>query len=520
MLSPWLELFCNAAYSGSPKSLAKFAVALVTRCAGFVIVVQRTESTVPCDSKRILLTMTVQTLKRRNGTIVTKAAIDAFATEFSGQVLLSDHPGYDGARRIWNASIDKHPGMIARCSNAADVVAAVKFARTQDLLVAIRSGGHSLAGRSLCDDGLVIDLAAMRAVSVNPDDRTVRAEAGALLADLDRETHAHGLAVPAGVMSTTGIAGLTLGGGVGWLARKYGLTCDNLLSCELVTAEGELVTADAGTNADLFWGLRGGGGNFGVATSFLYRAHPVSEVLGALIAYPRDHASRVLRAYRNLMPSAPAELTIYAGLISLPDGTPAVALLCCYCGVVAEGERALKPFRSLGASIFESIQWMPFPAMQQMADQNNPDGMYNYMRSTFLEDFSDEVIELLVKHGDGMSPRSLIIVQFFGGEVTKIHPDDTAFAQRQAKFNVAIEAKWVKPEDNDKHITWTRCLSDALAPFSSNTYMLNFLADEGHDKVRQAFGSNYERLVDLKTRYDPNNFFSLNQNIVPRNTAR
>jgi hypothetical protein len=212
--------------------LAKFSVALVTRCIGFATVVQRTGSTVPRDSKRVLLTMTVQTLKRRNGTIVPKVAIDAFAIEFSGQVLLSDHPGYDGARRIWNASIDKHPGMIARCSNAADVVAAVKFARTQDLLVAIRSGGHSLAGRSLCDDGLVIDLAAMRAVSVNPDDRTVRAEAGALLADLDRQTHAHGLAVPAGVMSTTGIAGLTLGGGVGWLARKYGLTCDNLLSCE------------------------------------------------------------------------------------------------------------------------------------------------------------------------------------------------------------------------------------------------------------------------------------------------
>jgi hypothetical protein len=461
--------------------------------------------------------MTNPILKSRVGAAVTKAAIETFANGFSGKILIPDDVDYEQGRRIWNGNIDKYPGMIARCSGVDDVISAVKFARQQDLLVAIRGGGHSVAGWSTCDDGLVIDLSAMRAISVDPDRRTVHAQAGALLADLDRETHAHGLAVPAGVMSRTGIAGLTLGGGVGWLARKYGLTCDNLLSCELVTAEGELLKANTETNPDLFWALRGGGGNFGVITSLQYRAHPVSTVLGALIAYPRDQASNVLRAYRDLMPSAPPELTIYAGLITLPDGTPATAFMGCHCGDAAEGERAFKPFRSLGSPIFEMVQQMPFPAMQKMADENNPDGIQNYMRSTFLRDFNDDAIELLIEHSARLaSPLSMVLVGCYGGAVSEIDPAATAFAQRQAQFNIAIEAKWVDLAESERHIKWTRDLSQALSAYSSNAYFLNFLSDEEHDKVRQAFGSNYDRLVELKTKYDPSNFFRLNQNIVPR----
>jgi FAD binding domain/Berberine and berberine like len=463
--------------------------------------------------------MTAVILKRRNGNVVPNAAIDELSRALHGQVILPDHPDYDGARRIWNAGIDKHPGLIARCYDASAVVAAVRFAREQDLLVAIKSGGHNVAGLSLCDDGLVIDLSAMRAVSVDPSVRTVQAQAGALLANLDRETHVHGLAVPAGVMSKTGIGGLTLGGGVGWLARKYGLTCDNLLSCELVTAEDTLLTADAETNADLFWAIRGGGGNFGVVTSFRFRAHPVSHVIGGLIAYPRDQASNVLRAYRDLMPSAPRELSLYYGLISLPDGTPAAALLGCYCGDVSAGERAFKPFRSLGFPLYDAIDYMPFPVMQQTADQSHPDGLHNYMRSTFVEALSDELIELLVARASNMSARSIIVVQFFGGKVAEVHPSATAFAQRHSKFNIGIETKWEPHDDRYLHIKWTRDLSEALTPFSSNAYILNFLADENHDKVRQAFGSNYARLVDIKTKHDPTNFFSVNQNIIPKKSV-
>src|SRR5438270_10994246 len=302
-------------------------------------------------------------LKSRTGAALDRATIEAFRRGFCGQALLPGDAGYDSARRIWNASIDKHPGLIARCSDAADVVRAVKFSCANNLLVAVKSGGHNVAGRALCDDGIVIDLSAMNRVSVDPERRTVRVQAGALLGDVDRETHAHGLAVPTGVVSKTGIAGLTLGGGGGWLVRKYGLTFGNVLSCEVVTAEGEIVTADAGTNADLFWGLRGGGGNFGIVTSLLYQAHPVSTVLGGVIAYARDQAAAMLHYYRDFMPAAPDELTAYAGLISMPDGTPAVGVMACYCGDLTEGERILNPPHAFGSPLFDAIRPMAFPLL-------------------------------------------------------------------------------------------------------------------------------------------------------------
>jgi FAD binding domain len=356
-------------------------------------------------------------LKRRDGTAVDKVTIEAFRRGFYGQTLLPGDAGYDSARRIWNASIDKHPGLIARCSGAADVVRAVKFSRANNLLVAVKSGGHNVAGRALCDDGIVIDLSAMNRVSVDAGLRTVRVQAGALLGDVDRETHPYGLAVPTGVVSKTSIAGLTLGGGVGWLGRKYGLTCDNVLSCEVVTAEGEIVTANAGTNVDLFWGLRGGGGNFGIVTSFIYQAHPVSTVLGGVIAYPRDQAAAMLRCYRDFMPAASDELTAYAGLISTPDGTPAVGAMVCHCGDLVEGERVLKPLRAFGSPVFDAIQPMPFPMMQKLVDEMSPDGTHNYWRSTFIRDLSDEVVDLIIEHSHRMESRlSRIVIQFSRAE--------------------------------------------------------------------------------------------------------
>ncbi len=461
--------------------------------------------------------MIARTLKRRDGAPIDKASIAAFKGELHGQALQPGEDGYDKARRIWNASIDKYPGLIVRCANVADVVRAVNFARDYDLLVAIKSGGHNVAGRALCDDGIVIDLSAMNGVMVDPLLRTVRVQAGALLCDVDRATHQHGLAVPTGVVSKTGIAGLTLGGGIGWLARKHGLTCDNLLSCDVVTAEGDVITANDTINPDLFWGLRGGGGNFGIVTSFLYQAHPVSSVMGGLILYPRDQAAAVLRFYRYFMAAAPEELTAYAGLLSTPDGTPAVGIMACYCGDLTEGERILKPLRAFGSPFYAAMEPMPFPAMQTLADPPILDDTHNYWRSAFLKELSDEAIDLIVAQADlARSPLSHTIVQMFGGAIGRIGTGDTAYAQRQATYNIGIEAQWTDPVESKTHIAWTRDFSEALKPYSTAGLFLNFIGDEGPDVIRAAFGDNHARLVKLKTKYDPTNFFSLNQNVEPR----
>ncbi|MDR6292195.1 hypothetical protein E9232_004733 [Inquilinus ginsengisoli] len=460
--------------------------------------------------------MTTPRLKRRDGAVIDTALIAAFAEGFSGAVIQPEGAGYDAARRIWNVSIDKHPGLIARCQGVADIVRAVHFARDNDLLVAVRGGGHNVGGRAVCDDGIVIDLSAMKAVFVDPQQRTVRVQGGATLGDLDRETHLHGLAVPTGVVSRTGIGGLALGGGVGWLVRKHGLTCDNILSCEVVTAAGEIVTASADSNPDLFWGLRGGGGNFGIVASFLFQAHPVSIVLGGLVLYPRDQAAALLRHYRGFMATAPDELTAYCGLISTPDGMPAAAVALCYSGDIAEGEKLLQPLRGFGTPFLDIVQPMPFPAMQQLADGSFPDGTYNYWKSTFLADLSDEVIDLIVEHGNrATSPLSGALVEFYGGAAGRVAPGDTAFAQRQSEFNVGITAQWTDAAEAQQHIAWVREAWDALQPHSSGGYLLNFLGEEAPTTIQAAFGANHARLVALKTKYDPTNFFSLNQNVAP-----
>jgi FAD/FMN-containing dehydrogenase len=450
------------------------------------------------------------------GRLISDDLIEQFQTGFRGDVIRPGDAAYNAARKIWNASVDKHPGIIARCRGVADVVAAVNFARENGILLAVRGGGHNVGGRALCDGGLVIDLCHMKGIHVDVRRRRVRVQAGATLGDVDRETHLHGLAVPAGVVSATGIAGLTLGGGVGWLVRKYGLTCDNVLSFDVVTADGRLLTTNAEENDDLFWALRGGGGNFGVVTSFEYQAYPVTTVLGGMIVYPRDQAVDVLRFYRDFTESAPEALTVYAGLLHTPDGAPVVAVIPCYCGAPSEGERVLKPLRDFGSPLMDAIGPIPFPQMQSLIDGAFPDGNQNYWKSTFLRGLSDDAIAILVDHANqATSPLTAVVVEYYGGAASRVGVSDTAFAHREAQYAVGILTQWADPADSERHIAWTRNLADALDPHSSGAYLLNFLGIEGEDTIRAAFGPNYQRLVQVKNRYDPTNFFRVNQNIIP-----
>lgn len=460
--------------------------------------------------------MATSTLKDRKGQPIAKEALDGLAAAIAGKAIRPGESDYEGARRIWNANVQKHPGLIVRCAGTADVVQVVKFARANNVLVAIRGGGHNVAGRALCDDGIVIDLSGMKAVFVDPAKGTARVQGGATLGDVDRETHAFGRAVPVGVVSRTGVAGLTLGGGVGWLVRKYGLTCDNLLSCEVVTAEGKVVTASADENSDLFWALRGGGGNFGIVTSFLFKTHPVSTVLGGLIVYPRDRARDVIRHYRDFMTSAPEELTAYVGLITGPDGQPVVGVIVCHCGDLAEGERVLKPLRQFGSPVMDAVQAMPFPAMQKILDDAFPDGTQNYWKSTFLKALSDEAIDVIVDHANKMeSPLSAVVIEYYAGAASQAPAGGTAFAHRQAEYDVGFMAQWTDPSENDKHMGWARNMAEAMKSHSSGAYLLNFLSEEDADTIKAAFGANYPRLAQVKKKYDPTNFFSINQNISP-----
>jgi hypothetical protein len=440
----------------------------------------------------------------------------ALRSLFHGQVFEPADAGYDQARQIWNASVNKHPGVIARCSGVADVIAAVHFGRTNNLLTAIRGGGHNVGGRALCDDGLVIDLSRMNSVFVEMKTRRVRVEGGATLGDLDRETHVFGLAVPSGTVSKTGIAGLTLGGGVGWLIRKFGMSIDNLVSAQVVTAEGKVVTASAAENEDLFWALRGGGGNFGVVTSFDFQAHPVAQVLGGLVLYPRAMAVEVIRHFRDFMTSAPDELTVYAALIHGPDGSPLVGLISCYCGDLAEGERVLQPLRKFGSPIVDGVQVMPFPAMQSLLGPSFPDGQQNYWKSNLQRDLSDDAIRAIVDHANRLhSPLSAVVLEYYGGAAGRVPNDATAYAHRHLPWDILFIAQWSDLALTNTHRDWARSGEEALRPFSENAHLLSALDVEGEDVIKGAFGSNFPRLAAIKKKYDGTNFFRVNHNIDP-----
>jgi FAD/FMN-containing dehydrogenase len=442
--------------------------------------------------------------------------LESFSARFHGELFTPEQSGYRDACRLWNASINKRPALVARCSGLADIVAAVNFARENDLLTAVRGGGHNVGGRALCDDGMVIDLSQMRAVHVDPATRTVRVQGGATLGDLDRETHAFGLAVPCGVIPKTGIGGLTLGGGVGWLLRKYGMSIDNLLSCQVVTADGTVRTASSSENDDLFWALRGGGGNFGVVASFEFQAHPVHTVLGGLLLYPRDAAVDVIGHFRDHMESAPDEVTAYAALLHGPDGAPLVGVIPCYCGEILEGYRILEPLRKFGTPAVDTIQPLAFPAMQALLAPSFPDGNHNYWKSTLQRELSDDAIDAIVDHASRMkSPLSAIVLEYYGGAAGRVPGDATAFPHRDLPWDILFGAQWAEPAETMTHRDWARSGEERLRSFSANAHLLSALDVEPEDVIDAAFGSNLPRLTAIKAKYDPTNFFRVNYNIKP-----
>jgi len=442
--------------------------------------------------------------------------IQSLRAGFIGELFEPKDASYNQARKIWNASVDKRPGLIARCSGIADAIAAINFGRENNLLTAIRGGGHNVGGRGLCDDGLVIDLSRMRSVFVDTATQRVRVQGGATLGDLDRETHVFGLAVPTGIVPKTGIGGLTLGGGVGWLVRKYGMTIDNLVSVQVVSADGRVLTAGLSENDDLFWALRGGGGNFGVVASFEFQTLSVDTVLGGFLLYPREAAFDVIRHYRDYIQSAPDELTAYAALLHGPDGTPLVGIISCYCGSIADGERVLRPLRTFGAPVMDGIQPLPFPAMQSLLAPAFPDGNQNYWKSTLQRELSDDAIRLIVDHGKRMSsPLSFVVLENYGGAAARVSKDATAYPHRDLPWDILFIAQWTQVEETAIHRDWARSGEEMLRPFSANAHLLSALDVETDEVVNTAFGQNLQRLAAIKKKFDPDNFFRVNQNIKP-----
>lgn len=451
------------------------------------------------------------------GKVLDEATLQGVRAGLRGELLRTGDDGYDAARKVWNAMTDNRPAIIARCAGAADVIHCVRFAREHDLLVSVRGGGHNVAGNAVCEGGLMIDLSPMKSVRVDPVARTARAEPGVLWGEFDRETQAFGLATTGGQVSTTGIAGLTLGGGEGWLASKYGYAVDNLLSADVVTADGRLTTASATTNEDLFWALRGAGHNFGVVTSFEYRLHPVSTVLGGMVFHPFERAKDVLQFYREFTTSLPDELTTIAGVLTAPDGNRVVALVACYAGALDEGERVLASLRRFGPPVGDTIGPIPYTAMQTLFDAAFPPGRLNYWKGSLMTQLSDQVIEEIVEHARRIpSPFSAVMIPHYHGAFSRVDKRDTAYYHRDLQYELIIVSSWIDPVDSEANISWTRDLFQAVQRHVSRAVYVNMLdRDEGELRVQEAYGANYERLVALKNKYDPTNFFRLNQNIKP-----
>ena len=447
------------------------------------------------------------------------ALVTDLAAQVSGPVLRPGDAGYDAARAVHNGLIDRRPAVIVRCRKASDVVAALALARGAGLEVSIRGGGHNVAGRAVTDRGVMVDLAEMKRIDVDPDARTVRAEGGVLWAELNDAAAKHGLAVTGGAISTTGIAGYTLGGGLGWLMAKHGLAADNLLAAELVTADGEVLEVDANSHPDLFWALRGGGGNFGVATSFTYRLHPLQMVVGGLIAHPIDAAPELLRFYRNAVANCSDDLTVWAGLVHAPDGsgTKLSALVVFHTGDASAAERDLAPFKTWGSPLMVDVGPMPYPVMNTLLDAGYPAGSLNYWLSSFTRGLPDELIEIAVaRFASVPSPMMAILFEHFHGAVTRVGATETAVPHRDEGWNLLLPSVWTDPADTAASVAWTRETFAALRPHFGSGRWLNYLGDDqADDAIRAAYGPNYDRLVEVKRRYDPDNVFHLNHNIVP-----
>jgi FAD/FMN-containing dehydrogenase len=449
-----------------------------------------------------------------------ESVIEEFSAGLRGDLLRPGDDGYDDARTIYNAMIDNRPALIARCAGVADIIGAVNFARTNDLLVSVLGGGHNVSGNAVCDGGLMIDLSPMKSVRVDLERKTARAEPGCTWGDFDHETQAFGLGTTGGLISTTGIAGLTLGGGLGWLMGNHGLACDNLVSVDVVTADGRLLTASDAENKDLFWGLRGGGGNLGIATTLEYQLHPVGPMLGGLVIHPLDQAVELIRFYDEFTHTCPDELGTFVAFVTSPEGERVVAIFACYNGAVEDGERVLKHLREFGTPIADMIGPMPYVQVQRLMDEGFPAGRQNYWKSNFLKGLDSEAIEIIVDHvAKSPSPFSAVGIEQFSGAVNRVGIDDTAFNHRGARFNLLIVGIWTDLAAKAENVKWVRTLWDAMEPYSSGGVYVNYLgreADEGAERIKAAYGpEKYERLVALKNKYDPTNLFRLNQNIKP-----
>jgi FAD/FMN-containing dehydrogenase len=448
--------------------------------------------------------------------MISETGLQEFKARLRGELIQRGEPRYEAARKVFNGMIDRRPALIVRCAGVADIIAAVNFAREAHLLTAIRGGGHGVVGNAVCDEGLVIDLSGMRSVQVDLKNLTARAEGGATWGDFDHETQAFGLATTGGIVPSTGIAGLTLGGGIGYLNRKYGLACDNLVSADVVTADGRLRRASAEEHEDLFWGLRGGGGNFGVVTSFQYRLHQVGRVLGGEVVYPLDQAKKVLRFYRDWSSAAPDELRADATLLSGPHG-PALAVIVCYCGELEEGEKVLRPLRSCGSPMVDTIAPVPYATVQNLLTEVFQPGFLHYWKSGFVRALSDDAIEAIVDFFTSAVPGffAAIAIEHLGGAVGRVPPQDTAFGHRDAQHSLLVLRMWQDPAESAVNIDWARRCYQTAEPFLKGGVYVNYLGDEGESRVMAAYGANYERLAAIKKKYDPANFLCLNQNIKP-----
>jgi FAD/FMN-containing dehydrogenase len=447
-------------------------------------------------------------------------AVTELRSTFAGEVLQPTDPGYEEARKVHNGLVDKRPALIARCRGVADIVEAVHLARTLNLAVAVRGGGHNVAGRATVDDGLMLDLSLMKGMHVDPKTRTARAQGGVTWGEFNRETQLHGLATTGGVVSSTGIAGLTLGGGIGWLMGKYGLALDNLTSVDLVTADGRTLRVSEDENADLFWAVRGGGGNFGIAASFEYRLHMVGPTItGGFLCYPLSAARDVLKLVREVAASAPDDLMLVASLVGAPDGsgTKVAAIAACHCGALPDGAAAMRRLKAFGHPVMDTIGPTSYCELNAMLDEAYPKGALNYWKSHFLPDLTDAAIDTMVDAFERCpSPMSEIMLEHFHGAAARVGIGDTAFPLRTAGYNFLVLSQWMSPADNEPCIAWARETYAALQPFVGVGRYVNYLdADESGDPVAAAYGPNYRRLQELKAKYDPSNFFHMNQNIRP-----
>jgi len=451
-------------------------------------------------------------------TAIDAERLEALSSTFSGTILRPGDAGYDDARRVHNGLIDRHPALIAGCQGVADIVDALRLARDSGLDVSIRGGGHNVAGRAVADGGVMIDLSSMRGIHVDPAARTVRAQGGVTWNELNREAHVHGLAVTGGAVSSTGIAGYTLGGGLGWLMAKFGLASDNLLGVELVTADGRVLEVDDDSHPDLMWALRGGGGNFGVAASLVLRLHPLTMVTGGIIAHPIDAAGDMLRFVRDAVQGCSDDLMVFAGLVHAPDGSgmKLAAMIVFHTGEPEQAERELAPFKEWGSPLMTHVDPMPYPVMNTLLDGGYPKGALNYWLSSFTSGLPDALIDSVVERfGSVPSPMSAILFEHFHGAVTRVAVTDTAVPHREEGFNLLLPSEWLDPADTEANIRWTKDTFAALSEHFSGARWLNYLGDDQDDAIRSAYGPNYDRLVEVKRRYDPDNVFHLNHNIVP-----